>query len=98
MVLTKIQIKKIIETYFAEKPVKRVWLIGSYARGDADEDSDLDVLVDIEKDANVGLDYFGWHIDLEEKVKKKVDVLSYGWVNKRIWPYIQKDMQLIYEK
>ena len=98
MILTKEQIQKTIAAYFAEKPVKRVWLFGSYARGDADEESDVDVLVDIEKDAKLGWDYYIWHEELAEKVQKKVDVVSYGWVNKRIWPYVQKDMQLIYEK
>ena len=98
MVLQKDDIKKVITEYFSQKPVNRVWLFGSYARGDADEKSDVDVLVDVDNSKNIGLDYFVWHMDLAEKINKKVDVVSYGWVNKRLWPYIQKDMTLIYEK
>jgi uncharacterized protein len=97
MILTKEQIKKTIETYFAEKPVKRVWLFGSYARGDADEDSDVDVLVDIEKDAKLGWSYYLWREELAGLLNKKVDVVSHGWENKRIKPYIDKDKTLIYE-
>ena len=36
MILTKEQIQKIISQYFAGKPVTKVWLFGSYARGEAD--------------------------------------------------------------
>lgn len=98
MILKNDDIKKVIEGYFKDKPVNKVWLFGSYARGDADEDSDVDVLVDVDNSKPVGLDYFGWHIDLAELVNKKVDLISYGWVNKRLWPYIETDMKLIYEK
>jgi predicted nucleotidyltransferase len=97
MILTKERIKKTIETYFAEKPVKRVWLFGSYARGDADENSDVDVLVDIEKGAKLGWSYYLWKEELAELLQKKVDVVSCGWENKRIKPYIEKDKTLIYE-
>ena len=96
MILKSDDIKKVIEGYFKDKPVNKVWLFGSYARGDAD--SDVDVLVDVDNSKPVGLDYFGWHIDLAELVNKKVDLISYGWVNKRLWPYIETDMKLIYEK
>ena len=82
MILKNDDIKKVIEGYFKDKPVNKVWLFGSYARGDADEDSDVDVLVDVDNSKPVGLDYFGWHIDLAELVNKKVDLISYGWVNK----------------
>ena len=97
MILTREQIKKTVETYFAEKPVKRVWLFGSYARGDADENSDVDFLIDIEKGAKVGMKYFLWHEELEDLLNKKVDVVSHGWENKLIKPYIDKDKTLIYE-
>lgn len=98
MILSADYIKERIAKYFADKPVSKVWLFGSYARGEADEVSDVDVLVDVQKDAHLGLQYFIWPNELEELINKKVDVLSYGWVNKRLWPYIQKDMTLIYEK
>ena len=63
MILTREQIQNTITAFFADKPVNKVWLFGSYARGDADEKSDVDVLVDFIKDAKVGLEYYGWHDD-----------------------------------
>jgi uncharacterized protein len=98
MVLTNDHITNTLKTYFKDKPVNRVWIFGSYARGEADDKSDIDVLVDIEKESKVGLDYFGWHTELAEQLHKNVDVLSYGWVNKHIWPIVQNEMKLIYEK
>ena len=98
MILSKEQIGHIVKAFFAEKPVKKVWLFGSYARGEADETSDVDVLIDIEKGAKVGLRYFLWHEELGALLNKKVDVVSHGWENKFIKPYIDKDKTLIYEK
>jgi len=98
MILTKEQIQKIISEYFAAKPVKKVWLFGSYARGEADEDSDVDVLVDIDYDSKVGLQYFSWHTELGSLLNKKVDVVSAGWESKYIKPFIDKDKSIIYER
>lgn len=99
MILTKEQIINTVKNYFTGKPVNKVWLFGSYARGDADENSDVDVMVDIDYEKlSSGFDYFGWHQDLGEKVNKNVDVVSYRWVSKFILPHIKADMELIYEK
>ncbi len=91
-------IKKVITTYFKDKPVRKVWLFGSYARHEADDTSDVDVLVDIERGAKLGLKYYLWHQDLTELLNKKVDVVSHGWENKHIKPFIDKDKMVIYEK
>jgi len=98
MILSKEQIQKIVSDYFTGKPVMKAWLFGSYARGEADADSDVDVLVELDYNKNPGIDFFGWHQDLADVIKKKVDVVSLGGVNKRLWPYIEKDMTLIYER
>ncbi|MEO7530095.1 MAG: nucleotidyltransferase domain-containing protein, partial [Sediminibacterium sp.] len=98
VILTKEQIQKIMKDFFAEKPVKKVWLFGSYARGEADENSDVDVLVELDYTNNPGLSFYGWHTELAEKTDKSVDVISEGGLSKYIRPYIEKDKQLIYEK
>lgn len=98
MILAKEYIQKIVREYFAEKPVKKVWLFGSYARDEADENSDVDFLVDIETDTKLGLRYFAWHTELETLLNKKVDIVSAGWENKYIKPFIDKDKSIIYER
>lgn len=98
MILSKEQIQEVINNYFTGKPVKRVWLFGSYARGDADEKSDLDVLVDIDDNRQVGLRYLAWHEEIETIIKKKVQVVSNAAVSEYIRPFIDADKVLMYEK
>jgi predicted nucleotidyltransferase len=73
-------------------------LFGSYARDEADEESDLDVLVELDYSKNPGLNFFGWHTELSQKIDKLVDVVSDGGLSKYIRPYVEKDKLLMYEK
>ena len=54
--------------------VERVWLFGSYARGDATEKSDVDLI--IKGEFVHGWDYFGLMEELKEALQKEVDMLS----------------------
>jgi predicted nucleotidyltransferase len=47
--LTTVQIQKVVADYFKDKPVKKVYLFGSYARGEANENSDVDLLLNFLK-------------------------------------------------
>lgn len=75
--LTTEQIKQTVADYFRDKPVRKVYLFGSYARGEADEESDVDLLLDIEEDASVT--YFtlgGYLADMRDLFKRKVDIVT----------------------
>jgi predicted nucleotidyltransferase len=98
MILTEEYITQVITSFFKEKPVRKVWLFGSYARGEADEDSDVDVLVDIEYRKGIASEYLSWKDDLSFLLKKKIDIVSAGWESKFVKPYIDKDKVIIYEK
>ncbi len=98
MILTTEHIKQVITSFFEKRPVKKVWLFGSYARGEADENSDVDVLVDIDYVPGVAADYILWRMDLAEKLNKKVDIVSAGWESKYIKPFIDRDKFIIYER
>ena len=98
VILTQEQIKKVISDFFSKKPVDKVWLFGSYSRGEADENSDVDVLVTIDYSIPTGWDYFTWNEQLAKKLNKKVDIVSAGWENKFIKPNIDKDKMIIYER
>jgi len=98
MILTTEHIKQVISGFFEKKPVKKVWLFGSYARGDADDNSDIDILVDLDHTKPIGWDYYGWYEELAEKLHKKVDIVSVGWENKYIKSFIDIDKQVLYER
>jgi uncharacterized protein len=98
MVLSNDHIKNVIASFFAEKPVNKVWLFGSYARGEADDASDVDLLVDIEYRPGIAWDYLTWREELSEKLNKAVDIVSAGWESKFVKPFIDKDKFIIYER
>ncbi len=56
--------------------VRRASLFGSVVRGEMSEDSDIDLLVEFEGRKSL-LDLAGLKIELEEKLKRDVDVLTY---------------------
>ncbi len=101
--LTTKQIKQTVSEYFKDKPVKKVYLFGSYARGEADENSDVDLLVDLDYEKRIGWQFFSWYIDLEKLFARKTDVVSNvskpeHTSNWRLIERINKDKVLIYEK
>ena len=98
MIVSSDHIKNVITEYFKDKPVTKIWLFGSYARGEALDSSDIDILVDIEQDARIGMSYYSWNEELQELLNKKVDVVSKGWENKHIRPFIEKYKVVVYEK
>jgi predicted nucleotidyltransferase len=65
--------------------------LGSYARGDHTEESDIDLLVEMPEGTSL-IDFAGLKLDLEDELGKKVDLVSYDSINKRIKPYIEKDV------
>ena len=56
--------------------VSRASLFGSVVRSEAIEESDIDLLVEFEGEKSL-LDLAGVKIELEELLRKKVDVLTY---------------------
>ncbi len=56
--------------------VRKASLFGSVVRGELKEDSDIDVLVEFEERKSL-LDLVGLKIELEERLKREVDVLTY---------------------
>lgn len=57
--------------------VKRAGVFGSAARGEMSDESDVDILVEIEGDMSL-LDFVGLKLELEEKLGKSVDLVEYS--------------------
>jgi predicted nucleotidyltransferase len=87
-----------IRTYFRDKPVIRAFLFGSYARNEALESSDIDILVELDYTKHIGLGFAGMKLELEEMLQRKIDLVSSRAISKYILPFVDRDKRLIYEK
>jgi predicted nucleotidyltransferase len=85
-----------IRTYFRNRPVLKAYVFGSYVRGEADVDSDIDILVDLDYSQRIGLEFIQMKIDLERILNGKVDLVSSKGMSKYIKPIIDGEKQLIY--
>ncbi|MBL7766765.1 MAG: nucleotidyltransferase domain-containing protein [Chitinophagaceae bacterium] len=87
-----------IKNYFKTRPVLTAYLFGSYARGEADKQSDIDILVDLDYSQRIGLGFVQMQIDLEKMLNAKVDLVSSGGLSKHIRPIIESEKLLIYAR
>jgi predicted nucleotidyltransferase len=87
-----------IQKFFAGKPVKKAYLFGSFARNEADYDSDIDLLVELDHTEPIGMRFFSYQIELEKLLDRKVDLVSVEGLSKYIRPIIDKEKILIYER
>jgi uncharacterized protein len=62
------------------------------------KNSDVDILVELDYSKHIGLGFIKMKFDLQEKLHKKVDLVSTNAVSKYIRPFINADKKLIYEK
>ena len=79
------------KTEFKQKfGVKKIGLFGSYARGDSDEGSDIDIVVELERPDLFCL--IGVKQAVEEAFDKKVDIVRYrDQMNKALKFRIERD-------
>ena len=73
---------------------KKLGVFGSYARGENDATSDLDILVEFGVQISL-LDLVGLEQDLSEMLGIKVDLVTERALSKYIRPYVEKDYQQI---
>ena len=97
--LTRENIIPKIKEYFATQPVTKAWLFGSFSRGEETEKSDVDILVDFDKDARIGLfKYAGMYGDLKELLGREVDLVQNGALKPFAVESAERDKILIYER
>ncbi len=90
-------IRQVVAAYFADKPVRRVELFGSYARGEATAESDLDLLLDRDPSGALSLfDLIDYQEDLQTKLGLRVDIGTA--LSPYARPYIEPDLTTIYEQ
>ena len=90
-------IKAILQPVFIKYSVKKAILFGSYVKGLADQNSDVDLLLD---SGLRGLKFVGLIEDVRTALNKEVDVFDETHIipNSEISSEISKDGVVIYEK
>lgn len=78
------QIKPKIIRILKKNKIKKAGIFGSYAKGEQKKNSDIDILVEPPK--GIGFGFAGIEIELEKKLGKKVDLVTYKYIS----PYIKK--------
>src|SRR3989344_5776849 len=75
------RIAKIAVPILKKSGVVKAGIFGSYARGEAKKKSDIDMLIKVGRKKFSLLDHVRLERELEEKLHKKVDLLTYNGVN-----------------
>ncbi len=74
--------------------VKRASLFGSIVRGELTDESDIDILVEFRGKKSL-LDLVGLKLELEELLKRKVDVLTYNSLHPLLKDSILREQEVI---
>lgn len=76
-------IKQAILPVLRRHGVKRAGMFGSFARGEATPESDVDILVELDGQASL-LDFIGIKLELEDVLGRRVDLVEYAAVKPRL--------------
>ena len=96
--MRKSAIIEALRNYFSTQPVLKAWLFGSFSRGEETQDSDVDIIVSLDKSKPIGLKFFGMWSDLEELLGRKVDLVSEGTLLPFAKESAERDKILVYER
>ncbi len=96
--LDKEEIKRVVSKYFANQPVLKAWLFGSFARDEQTPLSNVNILVALDRSQRIGLKYFGMWNDLEELLDRNVDLVEEGSLFPFAVESVNNDKILIYER
>lgn len=92
-------IKKQITPILRSQGVVKAALFGSTARGKMKKNSDIDILIQYDPKLKKSLlDLVRLQYKLEEKLGRKVDLLTYKGINHLLKDIILSEQKIIYEK
>lgn len=94
--LTSMEIAEIIRPIALDYGIKRVFLFGSYAKGTATNDSDIDLLIEKGRPISlVGLS--GLRLQFQEELQRSVDLLTTSGIDEAFRKEIEGTEVLLYE-
>ena len=95
---TQQMIQQIAE-YFKTQPVLKAWLFGSYSRGEQRPDSDVDILVQYDREQPIGLLRISkMQLMLEHLLGKDVDLVDQETLFPWVEDNVNQEKELIYAR
>lgn len=90
------EIKKKINHILKSHDVKKAAVFGSFVRGEQNKKSDIDILIKFKNDNDKSLlDLVALKLDLEEVLKRKVDLVEYSTIKPLLRKTILKEQALV---
>ncbi|MBW2031297.1 MAG: nucleotidyltransferase family protein [Deltaproteobacteria bacterium] len=87
-----------LERFCEKNRIRRLSIFGSALRGDFGPESDIDVLVEFEPDARVGLiKLAGMEMELSEILGRKVDLNTPGFISKYFRDKVFSEAEIQYD-
>lgn len=87
---TLLENRKLLQRY----KVLKLGLFGSYVRGYASENSDIDLLIETERGVDL-MSVVDLELKLSDMLGKKVDLVSIRGLNKYMKPFIMKEVEFV---
>jgi len=98
-IIRKEEIKQAVIHSLKKFGVIKASLFGSFVRGEQNEKSDIDMLVEFgDRENKTLLDLIGLELELEELLNQKVDVITYQSLNPLLKDYILGEQEVFYEE
>ena len=82
-------IAKIVIPILKRNGVRKAGIFGSYARGEEKRRSDIDII--IQPPHGMGIQFIGVKLELEGRLRKKVDLITYKSINPYLKDHILAD-------
>lgn len=91
------EIKPKLVALLKNMPIKRAFVFGSFARGDNNENSDLDLMVEF-NDGVTLFDLIRLRTELSEDIGIKIDLGTTDSLNKSIKEQVESERIMVYER
>ena len=86
-----------IEAFCRSNHIRKLAFFGSVLRDDFSADSDVDVLVEFEPGAQIGLQFFKMEQDLSEILGRKVDLNTAGFLSQYFREKVVAEAEVLYD-
>lgn len=86
-----------LQDFCRKNDIEFMGLFGSFARGEARDDSDIDILIDFENKKSL-MEIGGIQYDLQEELGRPVDFVSRKNLKPEFKKYILRDLKVLYGK